>query len=150
MADLVEPCIECGRIYNKSKLTTCPGCSAMRQVDAAKVPSQNKTAKSVFAEEVSDSELLEQLVREARLTRLATQSTATQLAAFAGFLWISTVAGIIAGVFYVLANLFPTYEGRMNPGLVTIAIIVALIGTALSLVALFEAARARLNPGRGR
>lgn len=145
MAELVEPCIECGRIYNKSKLSTCPGCSALRQDDATKVPSLNKSSKSAFAENTSDNELLTQLVNEAMLTRRATQSTATQLAAFASFVWISTVTGIIAGFFYAMATINADYDGRMNSSLAIIAVMVAIIGSIVALAALFEAARARLT-----
>ena len=150
MADIVEPCNDCGRIYNKSKLTTCPGCSALRQDDAARVPALNRSGRSAFAEVRSDNELLEALVQEARATRLATQSTANQLAALASFLWLSTVFGIISGVFFVLASINADYDGKANSNMTIIAIIIAVIGTILSLASLFEAARARLSGNSAR
>lgn len=140
MADLVEECLTCGRVYNKTKLMNCPGCEvAEQQTDAPAAYVPTRANKANRAErELTEAEKLDEIVRELKGIKYSVLSTSNRLKNVTAFLWTTVWSTIVGSVLFVLAAVFKNYDGSLNLFWLVAALVVSLVGTISALVSLYN------------
>ena len=92
MADNIFPCIDCGREYNHSKLSSCPGCSEIEQ--------QQKLGGAATSVGVEDPTLA-----AIKLSIEAADRTTHAIRAFTSYFGVLITSAMIAGLVYLLGAL---------------------------------------------
>ena len=117
MADNIFPCIDCGREYNHTKLSSCPSCSEVKPTIVA-------GATLVEDNEISrNSAILQALEKSIQ----ASNRTTHAVRAFTSYFGVLIVYGMISGLFYGLGLWYFTSkydtEGLFWVLVITIAIL---------------------------
>lgn len=98
MADLVGPCDECGRIYNRTVLKSCPGCAASASTHSAGGTSSQSPAQQASDRNAEIVNLLKESIRASNRTTYAVRSMVS-------YTVITVITLLIAGIFVGIAAL---------------------------------------------
>ena len=139
MSDLIEPCNECGRTYNKSKLANCPGCARAESDNGGTRSSSHTSGGSRDGRALTDSDLISQIAQGMRYLTISANGTRERVQSLARALWTYVMSSIFAGLFILLAFIFRSYEGTLNLFCLVAAFITVLAGTIGALISLYKA-----------